>query len=148
MNAAWQWLAGNPLVVTLLVMQAADIATGICVAIGRKELSSSVSHPGLTRKVVTWIVTGVCYTLQRHLPDLPLGDGAVLLYCATEGLSIVENAALLGVPLPGALVDVLDQMQRSETSKHRAKKPVEIKTNRVVVKGRDTAGEMDVMRED
>lgn len=147
------FLASHPLIGVLLAMQVADTATGVCVAIQRSEVASSVSFRGLTRKLVMWIVSAVCFVLQRIIPDVPLGDGAVALYCGVEGLSLIENVALLGLPVPAALKNVLDAMQRdAESSKQRAKKrpsihahSLEVKTDSMVVKNRDTTHDIDVV---
>lgn len=146
MDAVLAWLAAHPLIATLLALQAADIAMGVCLAFGAKRLSSSVTHKGFLRKTGTLIVVGISYLLQRHMPDAPLGHLVCTAFIGQEGLSIVENAALLGVPIPRSLREALAKLQEEKTPKQEAKKRIEVKADSVIVKGRDTTHEIETVR--
>lgn len=145
MTAAWQWLTAHPLILTLLIMQLADIAMGVCLACGSGQLASSVSHRGMTRKAGTLIVVGIAYLLQRHMPDFPSGHLTATAFIATEGISILENAALLGIPIPANLARALEKMREPETPKREARRTVTVKTDSCVIQGRDTAASIGVV---
>lgn len=146
MLTAWQWLVAHPLILTLLIMQLADIAMGVCLACGDGRLASSISHRGMMRKAGTLIVVGIAYLLQRHMPDFPSGHLTATAFIATEGISILENAALLGIPIPAPLARALEKMQEEpETPKRESKRSVTVKTDSVVIRGRDTSHGLDVI---
>ena len=147
-TATWQWLIDHPLIMTLLVMMAADVAMGVCLAWGTGTLSSSFSHRGFMRKSGTLIVVGIAYLLQRHMPDFPSGHITCTAFIATEGISILENAALLGIPVPASLVRSLEKMQEPDTPKREAKRSVTVKTDHVEIRSRDTRPEIDTVLDD
>ncbi len=133
----------HPLPMILIAFSVADIISGVLIAIGRGELSSSVSHVGITRKVCMLIIVAMCYLMQRLIPDVPLGAISCCLYISKEGLSLVENAILLGVPVPDAFIEALEKVHSRGTSPKRAREEIrlqsaEIKADSLVVKSRDT----------
>lgn len=140
--AMWIYEA-HPLPMILIAFSVADIISGVLIAIGRGELSSSVSHVGITRKVCMLIIVAMCYLMQRLIPDVPLGAISCCLYISKEGLSLVENAILLGVPVPDAFIEALEKVHSRGTSPKRAREEIrlqsaEIKADSLVVKSRDT----------
>lgn len=144
MNGWVLWIYdAHPLPAILLAFAGADIASGVLIAIGRGELSSSVSHIGLTRKICMLIIVAMCYLMQRIIPDVPLGAIACCLYISKEGLSLVENAILLGVPVPESFIAALEKVHSQRTSPKRAREEIrlqsaEIKADSLVVRSRDT----------
>lgn len=115
LTAALTWLRGQPVISVLLLLMALDVVAGTAVAIGTKTLSSPLSWQGMSRKVLTLILVGVAVLVEPFTGDLPLSKMVALFYTATEALSIVENAAVLGVPLPAPLLDALVKMRESKT---------------------------------
>ena len=83
------------------------------ISIAEHELSSKIGFKGITKKVIILILVAVGHILDMHI----LGGGAVCrsavcgLYIANEGISILENASELGIPLPKKLVAVLKQLK-------------------------------------
>ena len=138
------WLYdSHPLPIILIAFSLADIVSGVLIAIGRGELSSSVSHKGITRKLCMLLIVAMSYLSQRMIPDIPLGAIACCLYISKEGLSLVENAILLGVPVPDAFIDALEKVHSKQTSPKRMRDEIrlqsaEIRTDSLVVKSRDT----------
>lgn len=109
------WVVALPdAVLILIVMQLADITTGVILAARRGRLCSQIGWKGMTRKVVVWILVAVCYCIQAraHLPA-PIGDMAAMYYLAMEGISLAENAAALGVPMPPPLQRWLAAVKRT-----------------------------------
>lgn len=105
------------LLYTLLAFVILDYLTGIMCAIVDKTLSSEIGFRGIFKKVLIFVLVGV-----GHLMDLQiLGAAGVLrtavifFYLSNEGVSLVENAAHLGLPIPAKLKAVLEQLHdRSE----------------------------------
>ena len=105
------------LLYTLLAFVILDYLTGVMCAIVDKKLSSEIGFRGIFKKVLIFVLVGV-----GHLMDVKiLGAAGVLrtavifFYLSNEGVSLVENAAHLGLPIPTKLKAVLEQLHdRSE----------------------------------
>ena len=109
----------NGLFYALLAFVIMDYITGLIVGWRKKELSSAVGFNGLAKKVFIF-----CLVALGHIIDVyVLGTGAVLqsaitlFYIANEGISVTENAANMGVPIPKKLIDVLQQIKNNEEEK-------------------------------
>lgn len=96
----------------LVALMVADYITGVMCAIVDKTLSSEVGFRGIFKKVLIFILVGIGHIIDAHL----IGDGSVLrtaiifFYCSNEGVSMLENASRLGLPIPEKLKDVLAQL--------------------------------------
>jgi toxin secretion/phage lysis holin len=104
-------------VLALVLLMGLDVATGIISAAIRGKLSSEASWHGLKRKVLTLLMVATAAVIERYLDlDLPVSLTAAiaLFYCAHEGLSIVENVAEAGVPVPRALRDALARLNGTQ----------------------------------
>ena len=97
---------------TLIAFVALDYVTGVMCAIVEKKLSSEVGFKGICRKVLIFLLVGVANLLDVYV----LGEAAVLrtavifFYLSNEGVSMLENAGRLGLPIPQKLKDVLAQL--------------------------------------
>ena len=105
------------LLFTLVIFVVVDYVTGVMCAITNHTLSSEVGFRGICRKVLIFILIGVGHLLDVNI----IGIGSILrtalifFYLSNEGLSLIENAAYLGLPIPEKLKDVLIQLHdRSE----------------------------------
>ena len=100
------------LVVALVVFVVADYLTGVMCAISEKKLSSEVGFRGIFRKVLIFILVGIANILDVQV----IGTGSVLrtaiifFYISNEGISLLENAGRLGLPIPEKLKLVLEQL--------------------------------------
>ena len=100
------------LLVALVVFVATDYITGVMCAIEDKTLSSEVGFKGICRKVIIFMLVGIGHILDTQV----IGTGSVLrtaiifFYLSNEGVSLLENAAHLGLPIPEKLKDVLEQL--------------------------------------
>ena len=100
------------LLIALVVFAVADYITGVMCAINDKKLSSEVGFRGICRKVLIFFLVGVANILDVQV----IGTGSVLrtaiifFYLSNEGVSLVENAAHLGLPVPEKLKAVLEQL--------------------------------------
>ena len=113
------WFLGgcDGLLYALLAFVVIDYITGVMCAIVNKKLSSEVGFKGLFKKILIFALVGIGHILDSQV----IGSGSVLrtavifFYLSNEGISLVENAAFLGLPIPGKLKAVLEQLhERSE----------------------------------
>ena len=100
----------------LVVFVVIDYITGIMCAINDHTLSSAVGFRGICRKVLIFCMIGIGNILDVNI----LGEGHVLrtavifFYLSNEGVSMLENAAHLGLPIPEKLKEVLAQLNESD----------------------------------
>jgi toxin secretion/phage lysis holin len=102
----------------LIVFVVIDYITGIMYAIINQSLSSEVGFKGICRKVLIFLLVGIANILDVQV----IGSGSVLrtavifFYLSNEGVSILENAAFLSLPVPEKIKIVLEQLHdRSES---------------------------------
>lgn len=101
----------------LIAFVVIDYITGMMCAFADKKLSSKVGFKGICRKVIIFLLVGVANLLDVYI----IGTGSVLrtavifFYLSNEGLSLLENGAHLGLPIPEKIKNVLAQLHhRSE----------------------------------
>lgn len=106
------------LLYALVAFVVIDYITGVMCAINDKTLSSEVGFRGICRKVLIFLLVGIANILDVHV----IGTGSVLrtavifFYISNEGVSLLENAAHLGLPVPEKIKTVLEQLHdRSES---------------------------------
>ncbi len=113
-GGALGWFFGgmDGLIYALLVFVTADYITGVMCAIADKKLSSEVGFKGICKKVLIFVMVGIGHIMDTYL----IGNGEVLrtavifFYCSNEGVSMLENAGHLGLPIPAKLKDILEQL--------------------------------------
>ncbi|BAR05091.1 toxin secretion/phage lysis holin [Parascardovia denticolens DSM 10105 = JCM 12538] len=100
------------LLIALLIFVICDYITDVLCAISDKKLSSAVGFKGICRKVLIFIQVGIANILDIHVlgHEGVLRTAIIFFYISNEGLSLTENAAHLGLPIPGRLKDVLEQL--------------------------------------
>lgn len=98
----------------LIAFMALDYITGVVVAIIEKRLSSEVGFRGLAKKFLILVFVAVGHIADTYiLGGTPAAMSAVMLfYMANEGISIIENAAALGLPVPKKLKDIMVQLKK------------------------------------
>ena len=102
------------MLIALVIFMALDYITGLMCAIMDKKLSSAVGFKGICKKVLILMLVGVANILDIHV----VGQGSALrgaviaFYLSNEGLSLLENAAYIGLPVPEKLKDILAQLHR------------------------------------
>ena len=108
------WFLGgcDGLLIALVAFVVIDYITGIMCAFIDRSLSSEVGFKGIFKKVLIFLMVGVANILDVEV----IGTGSVLrtavifFYLSNEGVSLMENAAHLGLPIPEKLKDVLEQL--------------------------------------
>ena len=100
------------LLIALIIFVVCDYITGVLCAIADKKLSSAVGFKGICRKVLIFILVGIANILDINVlgHEGVLRTAIIFFYISNEGLSLTENAAHLGLPIPGKLKDVLEQL--------------------------------------
>ena len=100
------------LMYTLLAFVVLDYLTGIMCAIVDKKLSSEIGFRGIFKKVLIFVLVGVGHLLDvQVLGEVGILRTAVIFfYLSNEGVSLIENAAHLGLPIPEKLKAVLEQL--------------------------------------
>jgi toxin secretion/phage lysis holin len=89
-----------------------DYVTGLMCAILEKKLSSVIGARGIFKKVVIFTLVGVAHIIDSRI----IGDGSairtavIFFYLSNEGISIIENASKIGLPIPQKLKDILAQL--------------------------------------
>ena len=93
------------LLIALIIFVVCDYITGVLCAISDKKLSSAVGFKGICRKVLIFILVGIANILDIHVlgHEGVLRTAIIFFYISNEGLSLTENAAHLGLPIPGKL---------------------------------------------
>lgn len=114
--ATYIWGPWDALIIALVAMVAIDYITGIIKAAVQGKLSSLVGFKGLLKKVAIFLLVAVGVMVDRVIPatNEAVRSAVIFFYIANEGLSILENAGELGLPLPAALKKSLEKMQDKE----------------------------------
>ncbi|MGI5965456.1 MAG: phage holin family protein [Anaerotruncus rubiinfantis] len=108
----------------LIAFVVIDYVTGVMCAIEDKSLSSAVGFKGICRKVLIFALIGIGNLLDTYV----LGEAGVLrtavifFYLSNEGVSLLENAAHLGLPFPDKLKNVLAQLHNRSTDNDKEEK--------------------------
>ena len=128
MNTIWNWFrvavtavgAGlgyffggcDGFLYALIAFVAIDYVTGVMCAIVDKKLSSEVGAKGIFKKVLIFVLVGLGHIIDSQV----LGNGGairtavIFFYLSNEGISILENAAHIGLPIPEKLKNALEQL--------------------------------------
>lgn len=113
-GAAVGWFLGEPggLLTALMVFCIADYLTGVLCAIFDRRLSSAVGFRGICRKVLMFGMVGIGHMIDLYVigSGEALRTAVIFFYISNEGISLIENAAHIGLPIPGKLKDVLAQL--------------------------------------
>ena len=100
------------LMIALLVFAVLDYVTGLMCAIADRKLSSAVGFRGICRKALIFALVGVGHILDTHVVGTgsALRSAIICFYLSNEGISLLENAAHLGLPVPEKLKMILEQL--------------------------------------
>ena len=102
------------LMIALIVFMVLDYITGLMCAVIDKKLSSAVGFKGVCKKVLILMLVGVANVVDIHIVGTgsALRSAVICFYLSNEGLSLLENAAHLGLPVPAKLKDILAQLHK------------------------------------
>lgn len=100
----------------LITFVVIDYLTGLMAAIVERKLSSEIGFRGIFKKVLIFLLVAVGNIVDKNL----IGTGGavrtavIFFYISNEGISIIENAIRIGLPVPEKLKNVLEQLQNKE----------------------------------
>lgn len=112
------WILGGAdgFLYALIAFVVIDYLTGIMASILEQKLSSEVGFRGIFKKVVTFFLVGVANIIDYYL----IGSGSairtavIFFYISNEGISILENTAKIGLPIPDKLKNILEQLKEEK----------------------------------
>ena len=110
------WGSMDGLMIALIVLMTLDYISGVMCAIIDKKLSSAVGFKGICKKVFILMLVGVAHIIDLHVVGTgsALRGAVICFYLSNEGLSLLENAAHVGLPIPDKLKDILSQLHDKE----------------------------------
>lgn len=121
-GGALSWYLGdfNGLLYALIAFIIVDYITGIIVAFIQKQLSSKIGLKGLFKKITILFIIGIANLFDVYvIKSAPiLRTTIAFYYMANEGLSILENSAILGLPIPKKLKEALKQLKKKGEEKY------------------------------
>ena len=96
----------------LIAFTVIDYITGLMCAIVDRKLSSEVGFKGICKKVLIMMLVGVAHIVDLHVVGTgqALRSAVICFYLSNEGVSVLENAGHLGLPIPEKLKDILAQL--------------------------------------
>lgn len=104
----------DKLIMALIILMCLDYVTGLIKAYYNKELSSRIGFKGLTKKVLILVIVAVAVVAEDMLGIPAIREIVIMFFAVNEALSILENAGLMGLPLPEKLKQALLQIRDKE----------------------------------
>lgn len=104
----------DKLIMALLILMILDYITGLIKGIYNKELSSEIGFKGLLKKVLILVVVSVSVVAEQNLGIPAVREIVIMFFTVNEAISILENASLMGLPIPNKLKDALLQLRDKE----------------------------------
>lgn len=100
----------------LITFVVIDYVTGLMVAVLERKLSSEVGFRGIFKKVLIFAMVGIGNIVDVHLikNGSAIRTAVIFFYISNEGISIIENSAKVGLPIPEKLKDVLKQLNKED----------------------------------
>ncbi|MEG1537745.1 MAG: phage holin family protein [Clostridiales bacterium] len=114
MGGFFGWFLGgfDSMLYALIIFAILDYITGVMCAIVDKKLSSNIGFKGIFKKVLIFVMVGLGQIIDTQI----IGTGSMLrtaivfFYCSNEGISLLENAGHIGLPIPEKLLSVMEQL--------------------------------------
>ena len=100
------------LMIALIVLMILDYISGVMCAVVDKKLSSAIGFIGICKKALILMMVGVAHVIDLYVVGTgsALRGAVICFYTSNEGLSLLENAAHIGLPIPDKLRDILSQL--------------------------------------
>ena len=115
------WFLGgcDGLLYALIAFVVVDYVTGVMCAVIDKKLSSAVGFRGIFKKVLIFSLVAIGHIIDSKLIQTGSGirTAVIFFYLSNEGISIIENAAKIGLPIPEKLRTVLEQLNKEDDKK-------------------------------
>lgn len=125
------WFFGNTdgFLLALVAFTVADYVSGVLAAIAHRELSSEVGFKGIARKILIFTLVGLAHLLDAYLlqGSDALRMAVIFFYISNEGISLLENATRLGLPVPPEIQQALRNLTTPPETSTDADPPPEEK---------------------
>ena len=112
------WLLGgvDGFMYALITFVVIDYITGLMVAVLERKLSSEIGFRGIFKKVLVFVMVGIGNIVDVHLirNGSAIRTAVIFFYISNEGISIIENSAKIGLPIPQKLKQVLKQLNKED----------------------------------
>ncbi len=119
------WLFGgfDALVYALIAFAVIDYITGVLVAICKKNVSSEIGFKGISKKIMIFLLVALGNIIDQYVltSGSALRTMIIMFYLTNEGISIIENAEKMGMPVPAKLKNTLKQFGGSINSDNNSK---------------------------
>lgn len=104
------------LIFALVAFVIIDYITGLMAAVIEKKLSSEIGFKGIFKKVLIFILVGIGHTIDFYLIEKgsAVRTAVIFFYLSNEGLSIIENASRIGLPVPEQLKIVFRELRKED----------------------------------
>ncbi len=114
--ALWRFYS---LIYALIAFVAIDYITGVLVAIHNRTVSSEIGFKGISKKVMIFALVALGNIIDQNIisSGSSIRTMIIMFYLSNEGISIIENAGKIGLPLPQKLKAILRQLNKSDNSK-------------------------------
>lgn len=117
-GGALGWFIGDldGFLYALIAFVVIDYLTGLLAAGVQRKLSSEVGFKGIAKKVAIFLLVGIANIIDVNVLQngSALRTAVIFFYLSNEGLSILENAGSIGLPIPDKLKDMLDQLKNKD----------------------------------
>ncbi|MCQ4922180.1 phage holin family protein [Tissierella carlieri] len=100
----------------LIAFVVIDYLTGVMLAIMKRRLSSAIGFKGIFKKVMVFLMVAIGHTIDAYLIKNggAIRTAVIFFYISNEGISILENSANIGLPVPGKLKEILEQLKEDK----------------------------------
>lgn len=115
--AGYLWGPLNGILLALITMMCLDYISGVIVGAAQHQLNSHTSFVGLCKKALILIIVAVANIIDSQVfggNTTVVRSATCCLFIANEGMSILENAGELGIPIPKKLRNVLEQLHKKD----------------------------------
>lgn len=113
--AGIMWGEMDGLLTALIIFVIIDYITGVIDGIYTKTLSSEIGYKGIFKKVCIFIMVAVAHIVDLYVikEGAAVRSSVIFFYLANEGISILENITVLGVPVPEKLAEILKNLDKN-----------------------------------
>ena len=100
----------------LIAFVVIDYITGVMLAIIKREVSSAIGFKGIFKKTMVFLMVAIGHTIDAYLIKNggAIRTAVIFFYISNEGISILENSANIGLPIPEKLKEILVQLKDGE----------------------------------
>lgn len=100
----------------LIAFVVIDYITGVMLAIIKREVSSAIGFKGIFKKIMVFLMVAIGHTIDAYLIKNggAIRTAVIFFYISNEGISILENSANIGLPIPEKLKEILVQLKDGE----------------------------------